>query len=406
MRERESQKSYLAGSVVMRQGEPGDCAYIIEEGEVEILIERADGSVHHVGTRGAGSIVGEMAIVDNAPRVATVRAIKDCTMLEITRDDFAQRLNSADPVIHMITRVILTRYRDMLTRAQILGDSLQHPPPEALERNFAAKTEVVESIKIANQFKEALDAGKLSLHYQPIVDLAAGTVKGFEALMRWIDPEAGFISPGVFIPIAEKSGLIVSASKWALRESCLALKRIQEQTGNPDLYMSVNFSSQDFVEDDFVDNIRRATAETGVAPACLKLEITERLLIQQPDNAKAALQACRDSGIGISIDDFGTGYSSLSYLYYFPIDTLKIDQSFVRAMFREDRSLELVKSIIGLGKNLGMEIIAEGVEHGEEAQLLHDMGCDRAQGYYFARPMAEKDVIALLQGWEPRRAYA
>lgn len=406
MQERASQKNYEAGAIIMRQGELGDCAYIIEEGEVEILIERPDGAVHQVGTRGPGTIVGEMAIVDNAPRVATVRATKNCKMLEITREDFAQRLQSADPVIHMITQIILTRYRDMLTRAEILGDSLQQPPPEALERNFAAKTDVVESVKIANQFKEALDAGDLSLHYQPIIDLTSGEVLGFEALMRWIHKEQGFISPGLFIPIAEKSGLIVEASKWALRESCAALKRISAATGNDRLHMSVNFSSHDFVEEDFVSNVLRTTGEAGIDPARIKLEITERLLIQQPDNAKATLQACRDHGIGISIDDFGTGYSSLSYLYYFPIDTLKIDQSFVRALFREDRSLELVKSIIGLGKNLGMAIVAEGVEHGEEARLLQDMGCDTAQGYYFARPMAENDVIERLRGWEARQIYA
>lgn len=406
MQSRESQKTFKAGEIVMRQGETGDCAYIIEEGEVEILIERPDGKSHQVGTRGQGTIVGEMAIVDNAPRVATVVATKACKMLEITREDFAQRLKTTDPVIHMITRVILTRYRDTLTRAEILRESLQNPPPEAMERTFAENTDVVESVKIANQFKEALDAGELMLHYQPIVDLSTGKVTGFEALMRWIHKEQGFISPGVFIPIAEKSGLIVEASKWALKEACAALKRISAATGDDSLYMSVNFSSHDFAEADFVSNIMQTTTDSGLHPSRVKLEITERLLIQQPDNAKAALQACRDQGIGISIDDFGTGYSSLSYLYYFPIDTLKIDQSFIRVMYKEARSLELVKSIIGLGKNMGMAIVAEGVESIEEARMLQTLGCDTAQGYYFAKPMAENDVIQKLNDWKPQKIYA
>lgn len=406
MQSRESQKTFKAGEIVMRQGETGDCAYIIEEGEVQIVIEREDGKSYPVGTRGQGTIVGEMAIVDNAPRVATVVATKPCKMLEITRDDFAQRLKTTDPVIHMITRVILTRYRDTLTRAEILRESLQNPPPEAMERNFAANTDVVESVKIANQFKEALDAGELMLHYQPIVDFTTGRVTGFEALMRWIHKEQGFISPGVFIPIAEKSGLIVEASKWALKESCAALKRISAATGNDNLYMSVNFSSHDFAEADFVSNIMQTTSDAGLHPSRVKLEITERLLIQQPDNAKAALQACRDQGIGISIDDFGTGYSSLSYLYYFPIDTLKIDQSFIRVMYKDPRSLELVKSIIGLGKNMGMAIVAEGVENIEEARMLQSLGCDTAQGYYFAKPMAEKDVIQKLNDWVAQKIYA
>lgn len=397
-------KTFKSGDVIMRQGEKGDCAYIIEEGQVEIVIEKAGGVTQNVGTRGEGSIVGEMAIVDDAPRTATVRAIKDCKMLEISRDDFSQRLKSADPVIQMISQVILTRYRDTLTRAEILRESDNHPPPEMIERSYTAKTDVVESVKIANEFKAALNNGDLEMHYQPIIDLAKGTVIGFEALMRWTHKTEGFISPGVFIPIAEKSGLIVDASKWALKESCAALKRIETTLGDPGrMYMSVNFSSHDFAETDFVDNLLSTIKDGHIQPKQIKLEITERLLIQQPDNAKDTLQHCLDAGVGIAIDDFGTGYSSLSYLYYFPIQILKIDQSFIRAMYREDRSLELVKSIVGLGKNMGLAIVAEGVENLEEAQLLQDMGCDSAQGYYFARPMSEQNIIKLLTDWSPVR---
>jgi len=402
-----TKKSFKAGEVIMRQGEKGDCAYIIEEGQVEILVDTPGGKTQQVGTRGVGTIIGEMAIVDDAPRTATVVAVKDCKMLEITREDFSQRLKTTDPVIQMISQVILTRYRDMLTRADILRESQNHPPPEAIERSYTAKTDVVESVKIANEFKLALENGDLELHYQPIVDLGKGGVIGFEALMRWTHKTDGFISPGVFIPIAEKSGLIVEASKWALLEACSALRRIEAAVGNAKpMYMSVNFSSHDFAEPDFVDNVMKTVATTGVQPKQVKLEITERLLIQQPDNAKETLNACRKAGMGIAIDDFGTGYSSLSYLYYFPIEILKIDQSFIRAMYREDRSLELVKSIVGLGKNMGLAIVAEGVENIEEARLLQDMGCDSAQGYYFAKPMPESKIIELLRRWEPVRISA
>lgn len=402
----QSKKSFKAGEVIMRQGERGDCAYIIEEGQVEILIERTGGS-QQVGTRGPGTIIGEMAIVDDAPRTATVKALKDCKMLEITRDDFSMRLKTTDPVIQMISQVILTRYRDTLTRTEILRDGGDQPPPEALERSYTARTDVVESVKIANEFKSALHNNELELHYQPVIDLEGGGVLGFEALMRWTHPKDGFISPGVFIPIAEKSGLIVEASKWAVKEACAALGRIERALGiSRKLYMSVNFSSHDFVEPDFVENLLSTIKECRVEPEQLKLEITERLLIQQPDNAKETLEACRDAGIDIAIDDFGTGYSSLSYLYFFPIEILKIDQSFIRAMYKENRSLELVRSIVGLGKNMGLTIVAEGVENIEEARLLQSMGCDSAQGYYFARPMPEAKIIELLRGWEPVRIPA
>jgi len=402
-----ARRTFKAGEIILKQGEMGDCAYIIEEGQVEILIQRSDGKSQIISTRGEGTIIGEMAIVDAAPRAATVRALKDCKMLEITREDFAQRLKSSDPVIQMVSQVILTRFRDTLARAEILHESATVPPPEILERNYATQTDVVESVTISNEFKHALENDELELHYQPIIDLQGGAVIGFEALMRWTHPEKGFISPGVFIPIAEKSGLIVDASKWALKESCAALKRIEAALGQTEkLYVSVNFSSHDFAESDFVENTVGTTIGSGLKPWQIKLEITERLLMQQPDMAKDTLQKCKDAGMGISIDDFGTGYSSLSYLYYFPIETLKIDQSFVRAMEKDTRSRELVKSIVGLGQNMGLNIIAEGVETQEEAKLLRDMGCEAAQGYHFAKPLPESKVIELLKSWQPARISA
>lgn len=394
-----SYKTFKAGDTIMLQGKKGDSAYIIEEGLVEILIESASGGIQNVGTRGEGTIIGEMALVDDAPRTATVKAVKDCKMLEITRSDYAQRLTTTDPVIQMISQVILTRYRDTLMRAEISGENLDYPP-EAIERNLTQQSDIVESIKIANDFRQALQNDGLEMHYQPIIDLENGEFLGFEALMRWIDPVQGFISPGLFIPIAEKSGLIVEASKWALRQSCAALKRMQDATGNKDLYMSVNFSSHDFASPDFVEQVSSTIEECGVAHDTIKLEITERLLIQQPDNAKDALQGCRDKGIGISIDDFGTGYSSLSYLYYFPIDTLKIDQSFIRVIRKEERSKELVKSIIALADSLKLSCVAEGVEEIEDAHILQSMGCESAQGYYFARPMAEQAVVEVMASWD------
>ena len=385
----------------MRQGDEGDCAYIIEEGLVEISISRPNGDVRVVGTRGPGAIIGEMAIVDDAPRTATVVAIEDCRMLEISKEDFSRRLGTADPVIRMISQVILTRYRDTLTRADISGEKPYWPPVEMIELGYTEQGNAMERIRIANEFEKALHSGEILLHYQPIINLQNGRIEGFEALMRWIHPEKGFISPGIFIPVIEDSGLIVEASKWALKESCLALKRIESKTGyHSGLHMSVNFSSTDFSSEDFVENVYNTLSESDVAPEQLHLEITERLLISQPENAKETLNMCRKAGMGIAIDDFGTGYSSLSYLHYFPINTLKIDQSFIRDMSSNDSSRELVKSVVALGKNMDMSIVAEGVEDIEEAKFLKEIGCDLAQGYYFAKPMSEKDVTDFVANWK------
>lgn len=392
-----SKKVFKAGETIMQQGEEGRSAYIIEQGRVEIVIETPSGKTQSVGTRGEGAMIGEMAIVDNAPRTATIKAIEDCTLLEISAADFARRLEAADPVLKMTTQVILTRYRDTLTRADITGINKTWPPAEVVELSHAEKGDVVKSIKIANEFKAGLKNGEVSLYYQPIINLQEGIVSGFESLMRWEHPTEGFISPGIFIPIAEESGAILEASQFALKESCEALRRIEDRTGyDRGLFMSVNFSSRDFAADDFVDSVYTTISTSDVKPQQLHIEITERMLIDQPEVARETLQMCHKAGIDISIDDFGTGYSSLSYLHYFPIGTLKIDRSFVSNMHKNDGSMALVKSIIGLGKNMGMKIIAEGVEELEEAQSLRDLGCDYAQGYYFAKPMPEGEVMSFV----------
>ena len=396
-----SPKTFEPGETIIRQGDIAASAYIIEAGRVEISIEKDDGTSIVVASRGEGSIIGEMSLIDNAPRTATVTAKEKCKLLEITKDDFARRLDSSDPVLRMTMQVILTRYRDTLMRADIRQDPNDWPGVETLEREYLEMTGAVDKIRIANEFIECLGNNEISLHYQPIVNIQTGELYGFEALMRWFHPEKGFISPGIFIPIIEDNGLIVEASKWAFRESCNALKRIQGQTGYHHRFnMSVNFSSSDFSSDDFLDNIYKTISETDVQAENIHLEITERLLINQPSKAKETLEMCRKAGMGISIDDFGTGYSSLSYLHAFPINTLKIDQSFVRDMHENENSKALVKSIIALGKNLDMSVVAEGVEKQEEAQSLKSMGCDYAQGYYFSKPMSEEDVIECVSNWK------
>ncbi len=382
----------------MHQGDGGESAFIIEKGRVEILLENGSGVTQYLGTRGVGAMIGEMAIMDDSPRTATVKAIEDCDLLEITREDFVLRLERADPVLQMTTQVILTRYRDMLKRSQIIGDPPKLNETEDAELSFKGSIDAMQTIKITNEFENALLSDQICMHYQPIIDLQNGRTVGFEALMRWEHPEKGFISPAVFIPIVEDSGLIVKASEYALKTALKSLKNIEGRVGSDhELFMSVNFSSRDFAADDFVEGLYNTVSLTDVNPHQVHLEITERLLIGQPHNAKDTLEMCRKAGMGISIDDFGTGYSSLSYLHFFPIDTLKIDRSFIMEMLDNENSMELVKSIISLGKNLKMKIIAEGVEEKAEADALRELGCDMVQGFYFAKPMTEQDVITFIQ---------
>ncbi|MBX3707599.1 MAG: EAL domain-containing protein [Pseudomonadales bacterium] len=379
----------------MRQGDAGDYAYIIESGRVEIILEKPDGRRQCIGTRGCNTMIGEMALVDAAPRTATVRAVEDCTLLEISKEEFSRRLDHADPVLRMTAQVILNRYRDTLARAEITGPEPDEPA-EAREVSYAERKDVIESVRLTREFRDALQSGQLSLHYQPIVEVATGAIAGFEALMRWEHAARGFIPPAIFVPLAETSGLIVEASRWVLRESCDALKRIEARSGRRDFFMSVNFSSADFYSPGFADDFQSTVRQSALEPSQIHVEITERLLLDQPDLARTTLNRLHDAGARIAIDDFGTGYSSLSYLHSFPIDVLKIDRSFIAAMTQDARSLELIRSIIGLGRNLKIKVIAEGVEEHEEALALARLGCDQAQGYYFARPMPEQRVTQLV----------
>lgn len=389
----------------MSQGEMGTCAYFIQEGRVKIVVEKADGSFLDMGTRGPGSIIGEMAIVDNQPRSATIQSIENCILLEITKEDFARSVKGANPIVRLISQVILMRYRDILRRSQtLIEDDAECPSPEDSERAYAEQTNVVESIKLANEFKVAIAGQQLILHYQPIYSISTRQVLGFEALMRWQHPKRGLVQPDEFIPMAEDSGLIIEASRWALGEVCEMLARLDAL--RPDLkglYVSVNFSATDFEESNFIEAFSMILERNNTLAKRIHIEITERLLLKKPKNVKETLDNCRKLGMKVVIDDFGTGYSSLSYLHQYPIDSLKIDRSFVHNMRSDKAVLGLVKSILTLRENMNIDIVAEGVEELEEAQLLAQLNCDSAQGYYFSRPVSEAQLLALLEKSNPLR---
>jgi EAL domain-containing protein (putative c-di-GMP-specific phosphodiesterase class I) len=385
------------GDLIIEQGTVGNCAYIIENGDVEIFITHPDGTDQKITTRGEGSIIGEMALVDQKRRTASVKALTDCSMIQITEDDFKRRLDSSDPIMKMITKVILTRYRDTLSRVHVFGDEGTYPPAEQTEKSLTSSGKAVEHLKIANEFKYAVPNGELELHYQPIIDLETKEIKGFEALMRWNHPDRGFMPPNLFIPIAEDSGLIIDATDWAVEESCNALQRIKSNSNIENPFMSVNFTAIDMLHPDFLSKLLAICERTKTKPSEIKIEMTERLLMNNPEKVQRTLQSCKDAGFKIAIDDFGTGYSSLSYLHHYPIDTLKIDRSFVVQMTKDEDALNLVKGIINLAKSLKMELIAEGIEEDREEALLLKANCEMAQGYKYSKPLAEDKLLDYLK---------
>lgn len=258
----------------------------------------------------------------------------------------------------------------------------------------AMYTYTMERLQLESGLQKALKHQEFVVYYQPIIALATRELKGFEALIRWQHPERGLISPAEFIGVAEESGLIVSIGEWVLREACRQLKTWQVEWKTTALTMSVNLASKQLKEPNFIPQLDAILTETQLEGKFLKLEITEAILMENTEAVKTKLLQIRERSIQLSIDDFGTGYSSLSYLHRFPINTLKIDRSFIHQMKPESGEVGLVQAIVTLAHTLQMDVIAEGVETIEQCDQLTQLNCEFAQGYFFSKPLSP-DSIAL-----------
>jgi EAL domain-containing protein (putative c-di-GMP-specific phosphodiesterase class I) len=251
-----------------------------------------------------------------------------------------------------------------------------------------------ERLALERDLRAALNRGEFLMHYQPQVTLDDGKICGAEALLRWQHNDQ-MISPAEFIPAAEESGLIIPVGEWVLQTVCLQNK-VWQTRGFPPLRVAVNLSTRQFRQKGLAELIGGLLQDIGLDPRCLELELTEGAAMQNPEEAAAILKALKKTGIHISIDDFGTGYSSLSYLKKFPLDTLKIDQSFVRDITTDPNDAAIVQAVIAMAHGLGLKVLAEGVETQEQAAFLHLHKCDMAQGYYFGRPMPAEAFYELI----------
>ena len=263
----------------------------------------------------------------------------------------------------------------------------------------ALNKSVHQRMMLENQLRQALAANQFTLYYQPQVDMQSGAIFSSEALLRWARPGRAPISCGAFIDVAEKTGLIVQIGEWALREACKQLKRWHD-LGYRDLRVAVNLSPRQFYQPKLADKVAEILDECGLAPQSLDLEITEGILLQRSSENVETLKRLSAMGIKLSVDDFGTGYSSLAYLQRYPINTIKIDQSFVGAITRNTNDRALVNAIIGMAHSLDLNILAEGVETVQQARFLLDHGCSSAQGYYYSMAVAPDAFTDLLQAPE------
>ncbi|HET7525731.1 MAG TPA: EAL domain-containing protein, partial [Burkholderiaceae bacterium] len=258
------------------------------------------------------------------------------------------------------------------------------------------RSQSMQRLTMETRLRRALERKELLLHYQPKLDVQTGDITGVEALLRWQSPDLGMVAPNDFIGLAEETGLIVPIGRWVLRTAC-AQNMAWIEAGLPRVSMAVNLSARQFATDSLVDDVEAALRESGMPAELLELEITEGMVIANPERALRVLSSIKAMGVRLAIDDFGTGYSSLAQLKHFPIDTLKVDRSFIRDIPNDNEDRAITEAIIAMGKSLGLNIVAEGVETVHQLNFLRHRSCDEMQGFYFSKPVAADDLAKLLR---------
>ena len=399
---------FSPGSVIFEEGESNETAYLIERGHVRIVQNLLAGPAL-LGILGPGEVFGEMAPIDRQQRSASAIAVDEVEVVPISAENLQRAMEKSHPVVNLLLRVMLARLRttqsednnpamDLMTRATA---KFREDTREDFER---ARKAAVSRIETESNLKDALRRREFELHFQPIINVADKRLLGFEALIRWLSPDQGLVSPFDFIPLAEETGMIVPIGLWVVEHACHWLQRFnvrhgKTRHGDKPLFMCANVSGRQLENAQDVEDLAGAINHCGVDPSLIKLEITEGVLMENPQLARQSLEKLRQLGLSLAIDDFGTGYSSLSYLHRFPLDTLKIDRSFVNTMSKEEGSLQVVQGIIGLAVALQLDTVGEGVESEADLQLLKTLGCDMAQGYFFAKPLPSDDALAFVDDY-------
>jgi EAL domain-containing protein (putative c-di-GMP-specific phosphodiesterase class I) len=387
--------------MLFKKGEPGDNAYLIEQGNVGVVIYEPDGEPVVLAVLGPGDVVGEMAIIDNAPRTASIIAINDAELLVITRDYFIEQVERAEPVLRHLLKVVLGRMRRL--EAHTFGSRVDSKATTLTSATDPAGREEMRGLlRLQHEILTGIQQQQFELYYQPVIDLPTGLVSGFEALIRWPHPSRGMIPPADFIGAAELSGLIVPLGNWIFREACSALVEFRQaaRQRDPESVMpriNINLSYRQFFDEELIGHLETMIRETGIPAQAITAEITETMFIADPDAARGYLERLRAMGIHIALDDFGVGYTSLSHLHHFPLDSIKIDRNFVKDLGYNRKSIAIVRAICSLGREMGMTVVGEGVEEIALAEQLKRLGCTHGQGYLFARPLPKPEALALIR---------
>lgn len=370
--------------ILFKEGDQPTVAFLIESGEIEISTLQ-DGEILILSKLVSGDLLGEMAVIDDAPRTATARALTDCVLFQIDRTQISERLASTDPIIRALLEGQLKRYRGALAAMQ--GKSI------ALEEGVTASEALgVGKIRLESQLREALNTGGLDVRYQPLLHVQSNRIAGYEALVRWNHPERGPISPVEFVALAEETSLIVPVGEYVFDTACAAVKTFIEHGADPKPFIAVNVSARQLAHPGLIERIVARVDAAGLPQGSLKVEITESQALNY-DMVEKVISLCHSHGIKVALDDFGTGHSHLTHLHKLAFDTMKVDQAFSRSMLEHPRSMAIVKAIVAMGKAIGADIVVEGIETEEMLQALRELGCDYAQGYLIGKPQTLEELI-------------
>lgn len=385
-------RSLFAGEVLYRQGDPADCAWLIESGQV--VLASSDGQRRHEhGSFGPGEMLDELSMLDHGARTATATAASDAVLLAIEDEAFRERIESCDPVVRAMVEGLARRMR----RIQSGGEGASAHAIEDLPGEDHEQRTGIDKLRRDAQLRQALDEGGIEVRYQPIYDIPAARVGGYEALVRWELPGNGTVSPAEFIKLAEETSLIVPVGEYVLDRVIALLSSLRDAGRDPLPDIAVNLSARQLVEPGMARQIVDRVERAGLPPGALKLEVTEsRMLDYEP--VAAVMRHCRERGIRFALDDFGTGFSSLAYLKSLAVSALKIDGSFVRDLLTDARSEGVIRAVLQIAGQLGLDTVAEYVETPAIAERLRALGVTYGQGFAFGAPVPLESVLADFAG--------
>lgn len=376
-------KQFEKGEIIFHGGDSSDCAYIIEKGQVEIFAESNNTIIDILNE---GELFGEMGVLDQSPRSTSARALTAVVLLEVKTEQITNRLAESDAIVKALVGVLLKRFRTMLpsqgmtAKSSILLDQVESVVEQAGLSKF----------KLESELRTAINNSEVQTVYQPITDIQKGHITGFEALSRWTHPDRGYISPVEFIALAEETDLIIEVGDLVFSRAIELLSQLPQH-----VFININVSARQLDDNQFLKRVEARVKQQGISPGRLKLEITETMVVDFK-KAKKWIQKCREIGFPVCADDFGTGHSGMEQLLELNFDVLKVDQVFVRNMFKSERYQIIIESIAIMAQRLNTQLVAEGVEFENQLTILKKLGFNFGQGYLFGKPMSHDDALKLF----------